>query len=491
MTAGYQAPRYPEVRDDVDQKWKRNFGDNANTAADQLDGLIIDIWSIFVAVIYEALSELVAQHYYPTAEGGNLDMLLAIMGSERRDAENSTVELVVYGDDATLIPQGSTVSTTDTGDTFLTDADVTISAGSIYAVFTLEPINDPATITITIGAEVTVIAFPFGASVENIHQNIPPALEATSNVSQAWGLGVQPDGQAIVVVQMTGGFPTAISSDVGSTVADHIGALVFASAEDTGQISGAAGTITTVNSPLGGWEGVDNVVDATAGRNRDNDTQYRANHERTLNNKALATPRGLIDELLLLPGVIDARYFDNLTSATDGMGRPPGRWEIVIEGGDSLLIAETIWLNHTTGTGSFGLQLVIVQDERGKIPVPREIYLTRPIKKYVHARITIQKGERFPELAIFDIQKAVKDAVVKWGGNVAALGEIGMGDDVYNVEVSGVVTNTIEGTKSVTVELGTTPGPLDPTPGLGISDIPVNDREWAQFADTRIEVEII
>lgn len=491
MSAGYQPPRYPEVRDDVEQKWKRTWGDNANTAPDQLDGLIIDIWSVFVSVLYEALSELVAQHFYSTAEGGNLDMLLAIFGSQRQDAANSSVEVVVYGDDLTTVDQGSLVSTTDVGDAFVTDADVTILAGSLYAVFTLEPINEPANITITIGAEVTVIGFPFGATVENIHTNIPAALEPTSNVTQAWGLGVQPDGQAIVVVQMTGGFTTAIASDVGSTVADHIGALVSTTAEDTGRISGVAGTVTTVNSPIPGWEGVVNLVDATPGRDRSNDTQYRVIHERTLNNKAVATPRGVVDEILLLDGVVDARWFENLTTSTDAYGRPPGRWEIVVEGGDTQIIAETIWLNHTTGTGSWGLELVIVQDERGKIPVPREIRFTRPSKKYVHARIVLEKGERFPNLALFDIQTAVQQAVVAWGGNVTNPGEISMGDDVYNVELSGVVSSTIEGTRSITVELGTTPGPLDPTPGLSVVDIPVGERDWAQFDSTRIEVEVI
>ena len=483
---GFQAPRLPEVRDDVVEKWRRQFGSNAGVAPDELDGLLIDIWSEFVTVIYEAVSELVAQHYYPTAEGGNLDAILALFGerAKRLDERFSNVEVVVYGDDATTILADSTVATTDTGDAFVTDDDVTISAGSVWAVFTF---GDTllTTIDTTIGGVLTSTSITFGADADFARDLVSADLAFNSNVESVHPFGIQPDGLAILVVKMTAGHATSIVSSSGSDVFDHIGAVVFTTAEESGKVSAGQGTVTTVTSPETGWLGVVNIVDGTLGAPRETDALYRARHELIISGRGFATPRGLAGSLYELEGVEFVRIFENLSGSPDALGRPSHSFESLVEGGDSFEIAETIWLNHTTGTQSYGLQTFVVQDTRGQVVLNRDISFTRPQKKYVHARIVVGKGERFPNLAIFDLKKAIRDAVVEWGDT------IGVGADVYVDEVLGQVTSTVTGTSFVSVELGVTSGALDPTPGLSASNITISDREWALFADTRIEVQIV
>ncbi len=483
---GFTAPRLPEIRDDVVAKWKRQFGDNADTAPDQLDGLTIDVWSVFTSIIYEAVSGLVAQHFYPTADGENLDAILSIFGikSQRQDARGSNVEVIVYGDDTTLILADSTVATTDVGDVFVTDDDVTITAAGIWAVFLF---GDTASTTIdtTIGGELSSTGLGFGGGAEFVRDAVSASLALNSKVNAVFPVGVQPDGLAILAVQMTAAHATSITSSSGSTVEDHIGATVFTTSEETGKISGAQGTVTTVTAPIAGWIGVVNIVDATLGAPRASDAQYRSTHEATIGGRGFATPRGLAGSLLEVEGVELVRIFENLSGTPDALGRPSHSFEALVEGGDSQEIAEAIWLDHTTGTQSTGLQSFIVQDTRGQIPVDRIISHTRPIKKYIHARITVARGERFPNLAIFDLEVAIAQAVATWGVT------LGVGSDVYTDEVLGQVTSTVTGTESVLVELGSTAAALDPTPPLSSSNIVIADREWSQWADARIEVVIL
>ncbi len=496
--AGYQPPRYPELRVANVASWKRGFGDNADTAPDQLDGLIIDFVTVFLAVAYEILSEVVAQHHYPTAEGLNLDSILALFRSPRRAATFSKLQLIVYGDDATTVVADSTVATIDTGDVFVIDDDIAISSGSVWVVFIFgDSLQAATTIDITLGAEVTTHVFAFGGDAVTLRDQMAIDLDTNINVAEVHGVGIQPDGQSILVVKMNSGFSTAITSSSGSDVDDHIGAVGFSTAEDEGAISGAIGTVATVISPETGWEGVVNIVDATLGKPEETDTNYRGRHELVISGRGRATPRGLAGTLFDLDGVEFVRIFENLKGELDPLGRPSHSFEVLIEGGESDRIAEEIWLNHTTGTQSTGTEVHVVQDERGQIPVDRNISLTRPLKKFVHMGVIVFRGERFPNLAIFDLKVEIAEAITQLGETLEA------GDNVYIDEQIGRVTSTITGrigddqpgrgarTQSVTVTMGVTATPSEPTPPLSASDIIIGDREWAQFAAARIDVEII
>lgn len=496
--AGFQAPRYPELRQSNVARWERIFSDNADTAPDQLDGLIIDFVTVFLAIAYEMLSEVVAQRNYSTAEGLNLDSALALFKSPRRAASFSTLEVLVYGDDLTTVDEDSTISTIDTGDVFIIDDDIAIAAGSVYVVFVFGPSEEAATtIDITLGAELTSTVFAFGGDAEVLRDQMAIDLASNINVAQVFGAGVQPDGQTILAVQMNSGFSTSITSTSGSDVDDHIGALGFSTAEDEGPISGAVGTVTTVISPSGGWLGVVNLVDATLGKSEETDTQYRGRHEIVIAGRGRATPRGLAGTLFDLAGVEFVRIFENVTGFPDGLLRPSHSFEALVEGGDSTRIAEEIWLNHTTGTQSTGTTQLVVQDERGQVVQPRNISFTRPTKKYVHIEAIVFRGERFPNLAIFDLRVAITQALRQLGDTLVA------GDNVYIHEQIGRVTSTVTGligedlpgagakTQSVSVSMGVTLTAGAATPPLSAVDLPIGDREWAVFADTRINVVIV
>lgn len=496
--AGYQPPRYPELRTTTTAKWKRSFGDNADVAPDQLDGLIIDWVTVFLAIAYEMLSEVVAQNNYATAEGRNLDAVLALFKSPRRAANKSKLEILVYGDDLTTVDADSTISTTDTGDVFIVDDDIPIAAGSTWVVFLFGPSEESGTtIDITIGVEVTSTVFAFGGDAVLLRDQMAIDLASNLNVSEVHGVGVQPDGQTILAVRMNSGFTTSITSTSGSDVEDHIATVGFSTAEDEGAISGSVGTVTTVVSPTDGWVGVVNIVDATLGQDEETDTTYRGRHEAVIAGRGRATPRGLAGTLLDLEGVRFVRIRENVTGFPDGLARPSHSFEPIVEGGDPVRISEEIWLNHTTGTQSTGTTTLIVQDERGQVVQPRDMSFTRPTKKYVHMSVLVFRGERFPNLAIFDLKVAIRQALFELGNTLIA------GDDVYIDEQIGRVTSTVTGiigessqgsggrTQSVTVEMGVATMPGAATPALSPMDISVGDREWAVFELASISVVII
>jgi hypothetical protein len=371
MATGYTPPRYEDIRAAIVAKWKLRLGANADTSSDTVDGLINDIHTEMAQTGYDGTAEFYNQHYIGTATGLNVDALLApLFRITRLPATLSTCEVWHYGTIGTAIPALSPVSTVDTGAAFETTALVTIAA-TTRCVFTFPAIGSPTTISITIGAAATGVVGTSGTALE-VAADVVSALFANSNVVSALVVGSQPDGEAIVFVEMTAAL--SHTTDVGSTWDVTAG---FVRATATGPVRAAFGTLTRAGIVLAGWEGLVNIVDATLGVREETDGAYKTRHALAVNGRAFATPRGLAQRLLLVEGVNAVKIYQNTSEFTVD-GRPPHSFESVIDGGDQSLIAETIWLSHTTGTQSYGSETVTVQDEQGLVMQPRDISFSRP-----------------------------------------------------------------------------------------------------------------
>lgn len=474
MSTGYIAPTYDEIRSAIITIWKASYGANADVSSDTVDGLMIDLNALGNQKIYDALGELYNQSKFGTATGLNIDALLELFGSLRVQATSTTCEVWFYGVDTTVVPATSKVATIDTGINLATASPVTISFG-VFSAIVLPALPTTTLVSVTIGAAVTAVNTD--GTAEEVRNDVAVALTGNANVLNVWGIGTQPDGRAIILIEKT----STWSESIIGAGAIYPATLGFVSAVSTGPSSAAMGTITRIVDTLTDWIGVVNVIDATSGARAQSDAQYKASHAQQLASKGKATPRALEGALLGLPGVTDVQVYENTSSIVDAWGRPPNSFESVVIGGDSLAIGETIWLYHTTGTRSYGSTSVIVTDDRGLVSIDRTMNFSRPTYRYAWARISISRGEGFPSLSLSDIQALISNAVETFGAG------LGIGGDIYVAQVSGVVTANLAGVAAVTIELATTVTIVGP-PSYGFSSISIDEREISSWSATRVEV---
>lgn len=476
MATGYTPPRYEDIRAAVVAQWKLKFGANADTSSDTVDGLFIDILTLFAQQGYDGLAEMYNQHNLGTATGLNVDAIVApLFRITRLPATKSTSEIWLYGTAGTLIPAMSAISTVDTGSPFETTANVTIAAGT-RAVFVLPASSSSVTFNITIGASTTNI-ISSGTALE-IAADAVVMLLANPNVAEAYVAGVQPDGRAIVFVIMNSTW--SFSTDYGDAWDATVG---FAQAVDTGPVRASYGTLTRIGLPTTGWEGLTNLVDATLGTREETDAAYKLRHAAAVSGRGNATPRSVSQHILALQGVGAVKLYQN-TSHVFVDGRPPHSFEFVVDGGDQAEIAKKIWLGHTFGTQSFGTVTVVVNDDQGLVAQPREIHFSRPNYRYIHVGMVITAGEGFPLLPLSDIQTLLGDKIAEWGNS------LGIGRDVYIFEIGGIISKNIPGVQSVVIYLASTATPLD-SPSFGVVDLPMADLDYSRWSATRIGASVI
>jgi uncharacterized phage protein gp47/JayE len=477
MSTGFIPPTYEQIRADIVARWKATFGANADTASDTVDGLIVDLVSLGGQKVADALTECYNQGKFGTATGLNIDAIIgSLFLNYRRQATATQGELWLYGADSTVVPALSEVATIDTGVTLRTTDIVTIADG-VYFVMVFDELGAPDTITTTIGAAVTVSNTPAG-DAEFVRADVAFDLLGNLNVANVWALGEQVDGRAILLVQKTSTWSESVT---GGGVDYYPATLGYMEANNTGPQSANAGTVTRIVTPVAGWEGCVNIIDATVGRLAASDAEYKSTHLANFQSRGATTGRALAGKLLQLDGVTQVRVYQNTTDFIDAAFRPAHSYEAVVLGGEQNEIAETIWLNHDLGIETYGGVAINVIDEQGYLPQTRVVRFSRPTYRYAWARLTIAPGEGFPDLALTDIQALISGAMETWGNG------LGIGRDVPVAQVIGVVVNNLAGVSGVGVELATTVSIVGP-PSYGPASLTIGEVEISVWSATRVEV---
>lgn len=132
---GFNKKRLNEILDDLKAELKSIFGENFDLSDESPDGQRVGIHAGSYADLWEIGQE-AYNAYNPSAATGNaLSNLVQINAIERLEATASRALIDITGDPSTLIPEGSLISTSDTGVQFATEEDVTIGGGGTAQVF--------------------------------------------------------------------------------------------------------------------------------------------------------------------------------------------------------------------------------------------------------------------------------------------------------------------------------------------------------------------
>lgn len=190
-------------------------------------------------------------------------------------------------------------------------------------------------------------------------------------------------------------------------------------AEFFGNYEAPASTIIESVSVELGVLSIINPLDAVAGLDEETDEELRVRRNKSLQNASYSTVGGLFAKLVDLDGVVDLQVYENDTHLYDAVKDMVSHsiW-VVIEGGDSDDIVETMAKSKTSGTSKKGSESGIYEEsllepDGSTRIMSHTMNYDRPTDTDLHVRMTVAR--RDPSIPIDDIliEAALEDLLWK------------------------------------------------------------------------------
>jgi len=255
---GFIAKRTSDVQSEVESDLRAAFGDGIDLDARRPFGQYVGILSERLGSIWEILEQVYNSQYPDSSEGSNLDNVVSITGTIRKDPTKSKLTATLFGDIGTIIPKDSIASVFGNSDArFVLDADVTILAGvdNIQQI-TFSTIPEDGTITIAFGSEVTT-ALAFNASATDIQT----ALENLANIGTGNVLVTGNFSSGTIAIEFQGALaesPQSLLSISANSFTSHEQSTITTIADTAGSLDRTSFIIYDKNGSVGVWIDVDN-----------------------------------------------------------------------------------------------------------------------------------------------------------------------------------------------------------------------------------------
>lgn len=433
-STGFIAKTIGDLQSDLRERFRAVFGKEVNVDARARPGQLIDIFAEALGEAWQ-LAEAVAGAFDPnSASGVLLDNLAALTNTYRLAAAKSTVQILAIGTAGTILAIGRRAGVTGTSTVFETTAAGTITAGAGW---------------------VTATPYAEGAFVVAAGAIWRATAAGTSGVTAPTGTGpTHNDGGVTWAYQGPG---TAY-------------ALIDAESTETGRLQGFSGSVTTIATPVAGWDSVTNPLDAIPGRDLETDTELRLRRQQRIANVGSSPLDALVAKVVAVKGVSAVIGFENTTDVTVGTIGPHGV-ELIVEGGADATVADAILGAKAGGVGTYGTTLQTRSTSNGD---PIDIRFTRPTLQSIWVTVSILKNAAEYPLNGDDLVKA---ALVAYGDAQ------GLGRDVVASQLSAAIFKAVPGIIDITIlRIGTAPSPVSN------ATIPLTIRQRADYDTSRIVV---
>jgi len=382
-STGFKRKRLDLLLSELNSEVKSIFGENFNVSPESPDGQVNGVISESNANLWEIAEESYNAFNPKAASGVTLSNLVQLNGITRLAATKTKAELSLAGDPGTVIPEGSLVSTSDTGDELSTDTSVTL------------------------------------------------------------------DGAGNAIVQAT--------------------ALEF------GPISMLASTITEIDSPVTGWDTVNNTSDANEGTNEESDPDLRARRQRSVARDAQAIIDAIRSAIENIDNVTQAVVLENDTDAEDANGLPAHSFQAVVSGGKNIDVADAIWLKKPAGIQAFGDITVEIIDSQG---ISHDISFSRPTPVTIYVEVTLTTFPEYPANG----DDLIKQAIVDYAnGDLVDNRSFGLADNVIYTRLYTPI-NSVPGHEIDDLQISIV------SPADGVVNIPISITQIADFQIANITV---
>jgi uncharacterized phage protein gp47/JayE len=420
--------------------------------------------------LWEAVQEDYSAFDPNSAVGIPLDNIVAIGGITRFAATATNAQVLFAGDNGVLVTQNSIVSSPTTSEKFNVVAPVALSPSQASgATFTVTTVVNSTLYTITYATSTTTLNISFTSDATATAAEILAGLQAAIVASHPT-LSSSVVGTTLVVdrVDVFQAVTFSTTPNLGITKCKKIGQVL---AQKTGPIAQAANTITTIATPILGWDSITNPLSATTGRNKETDEELRVRFRNAKFERASNILEALHSALINLDGTEEVVIYENDTDVTDSNGVLPHSFMPIVLGGISTNIAETIWENKPLGIRSQGTTVVNITDSQG---FPHPIGYKIPTAVTIYISMTLTTDANFPQ----DGQTKIKTALIDY-----FKANFGIGDDVIYSRLYTPI-NSIPGHQVNSLTIGTSPSPV------GTSNIVINFDQIASLSSANIIITV-
>lgn len=243
------------------------------------------------------------------------------------------------------------------------------------------------------------------------------SVAATRNLTLPTGYQISDDLGQLWELQ------APVSITVGSTPITFV-------ASDFGAVSGSIGAVFTPVTVILGVTGFSASVAAIPGVAEETDEEFAQKRNRSLENPAFSTTNSLTARLLNLPGVSDARVYDN---DTDSFGPPSNPdWNMnansiwpVVEGGTIDDIMRALLYQKTGGTGIKGsiealIPETLTRQDGSTFIVPQTRRFDRPVLAPLYIRMIATRKDPLVPIDLALIRQKLAAVKIYIGDTVEA-----------------------------------------------------------------------
>lgn len=471
--SGFEIKRLADIKADEDTLAVQLFqdlvspGDIVDTSASSAIGRLIGLHIPSLADLWEVAQQVYLAFDPNSATGIPLDNLVALSGVTRLSQSATRADVYLTASVNTTIPSGSVIQSVLTATDFYTTSDVVFkpvqTVGVGVNVVSLD-VNNSYTLRYRASTDSSYISVQVAStstpSIEDIYTAFEAAIQAAHPDLETFRDNGRLFVKPITNFQL---FDFEVSNNM---VISKVMKTVVVEATEAGPIEQAPDTITTIRTPVLGWDSVTNPQEASVGRYEETDEELRLRWRNTKFQFATNIVESLYSAIFSLEGVSDVVIYENDTDVVDENGVLPHSFLTLVDGGLSSDVATAIWRNRPTGIRSQGNTSVDILDSFGYV---RTINFSRPTEVQVYIEIDLETNNRFPEDGEHKIQEAL----------ISFINGLTINDDVVYSRLYTPI-NSVVGHQVNSLRIGTDPG------NLGFSNIVTNFDEIAKIQSANI-----
>lgn len=476
---GFVIKELTVIQTELIEDFQYYFGAEIDTDADSVAGQYIGNLANKFSTLWEILAAVYASFNPDSSTGISLDGSLALVGTSRLEATQSNAVVAAYGTEGSIIPAGHLVGMNN-GTIWSYAAGGIITEDSLIDC-QIKLVDDPGAgdvYTVTING----IAYTYVGILNDTKAIVVTALKALIDAGAvAAVVNTSIIGTEVLRVYSTDGKTPYTGALSAVLTYETLGTPFTYLCQTFGNVVAPSGTIIVITQPATGLTAVNNLADATPGRERETNSAARVRRRSALTANSAGSDLAIMSHLLEdVANVTYAKVYSNRTDAVDGEGRPPHSFEAIVLGGIDADIAQSLWDTKAAGIQTYGNTYADIMDENGDT---QRIYFSRPDSLYIWIDISITRTseEDFPGNGA----TLIKQSIIAW-----TVSNILIGGDIFWQRFFSPTYGACPGIADAVIEIGYSTDPLVPLVSYAAANIPVATREIGVFALDRITVAV-
>jgi len=469
--SGFTRKTLPEILKTMNDKHVARYGSAwVPDTNNPLYNLMV-IYAEEASDLWEAQQQSYDARFPKSATDTSLDNVCDMVDIQRIDAAKSSVSLEFTGLVGTVIPSGTSLKVAGTEDRFFTTSTKTLLATQFSDItLSISSVVNSTVYSLTVDNTVVSVTSSGSATANSILVQLLAALSVITNCTCTMPTSTT---LRINVTEINSVLPIVVGARIAiNSVSD----IVTAEAEFDGVVKAPIGTLNALLVPISGITSVNNLAAATEGREEETDDELRIRRYDSVQIIGASTNSAITANVRNLDGVVAAFIIENKTYVTDVDGRPAKSFEVVVDGGDTQEIAQTIWDYHPVGIESHGDVTRTVFDIDD---LPQTVQFSRPISVYIKLEIDYTKYDE--EAFAVTGEDGIKAAALAYGQS------LNIGNDVIPQRFFGNIFSSVQGISSLVIRVSKSYDEVAWTP-FNTSPIAIGRKENSTFNITRIVV---